>query len=94
MQALRIVPSALFVDTYTQRNIKVQAVQWNGDNLAEIISVAGQANVNVAGEFLQVRLGDDRWGDVHLHHWVSRDEHGELTVHADHAFRRDWQKAE
>lgn len=92
MQALRIVPSALFVDTYTTRQVTVQAEQWNDDSEASgISSLIGTVNVNLANHRLQVRTGDG-WVSVLPHWWVSKEEDDEVTVWSDRAFRRFLEK--
>lgn len=79
---------------YKQRSRQVEALMYDGDNLAAVVSLIGQANVLVSRTGrVQVRSSPiDLWLEIVPDTWISRDpDDGYVTLHSGTAFERFWQ---
>lgn len=81
---------------YKQRNRRVEALQWTGDNLAEVIALCGQDNVRSSGARVQVvSSAENMWRELTLGMWITKDlNDGYTCLHSGTAFERFWQPAD
>lgn len=79
--------------TYRQRDRRVEAVQWAGDNLGAVAALVGQSNVLTSGERVQVRSSaENLWRELTPGMWITRDpDDGYTCLHSGTAFERFWQ---
>lgn len=90
------------VQTFRYTDEKFDAVQWTGDNLAEMRAFAGQ-DLQAAGPLLAVRLdpgepapdgAEPEIAVVQVGWWVRRAADGGLCVGSGRVQRLDWIAAE
>jgi len=65
--------------TYRKRPIVIEAMQWTGDNIADLWDWAGAANVYGPTEANPLRLyvaANEAWLDLETGEWIIRDSRG------------------
>jgi len=65
--------------TYRKRPIVIEAMQWDGDNIADLWDWAGAANVYGPTEANPLRLyvaANEAWLDLETGEWIIRDSRG------------------
>jgi len=71
----------------------IDAIQWTGDNLADVQNFIGAGNVAVVygNSIILVRTVDARWAEVNHGWWIIRED-AAIGVYSAEAFQRSWKE--
>jgi hypothetical protein len=68
------------------RDFTASAIQWNGTNVAEVITLTGEENASYVPETGILQVFTDLWATIYPGWWISKDEEGRIGAHSTAAF--------
>lgn len=78
--------------THSSRPVTITDEEWNGSNIDDIKALAGEENVSLVGDILQVRKSDGIWENVRIGWRVARKQDNHvISVISASAFREFWE---
>lgn len=79
---------------FRRRPIEVAAVQWQGDNIAEVQSLLGDDRAFLRDGRLRVWVVSDGWCSVRLFDWIVSENGRSTNIVGAHSFRETYEPLE
>lgn len=82
------------IKTFIKKPVKVQAVQWTGDNYDEVVNFAGELNVEWSAEYYNKLIVHTLEGDHYasLGDWIIRGVIGEFYPCKPYIFKQTYEE--